>query len=54
MFLWRYRQVALFFVLFIFYAALLIHRDWARALGPWPGRALLGLIALNLWYIFRN
>ena len=54
MFVWSYRQIFFFFVLFIFFMALLVRDDWARMLGPWPDRALMGLCALALFYVWRK
>ena len=54
MFVWSYRQIFFFFVLFVFFMALLVRDDWARTLGPWPDRALIGLCALALFYVWRK
>jgi hypothetical protein len=54
MFVWSYRQIFFFFVLFVFFMALLVRDDWARMLGPWPDRALIGLCALALLYVWRK
>ncbi len=54
MFLWSYRQVFYFFIVLIFYIALLARPDWARAVGPWPDRALLALVVLTFWLMLRK
>ena len=52
MFLWSYRQVIYFFLILIFFIALLARPDWARALDPWQARALLGLVVLTFVLIW--
>ena len=39
---------------FVFFMALLVRDDWVRFLGPWPDRALMGLCALALYYVWRK
>ena len=53
MFLWSHRQVVYFFVLLIFFIALLARPDWARAVGPWPDRVLLALVVFTMYLVVR-